>query len=196
MPPADLAPLSISQRERTDARGWRDTRAEPTTRRIFTAKLVVAVAVLVAGIAFLLWRLSGPAPLTGFDATLSRVGDGDTIEVLHVKPPNEREKVRLLGIDAPGKTDPGYAQASAALAQLLEGKTIRIEFDVPDRPLRDKHDRLLAFVFVGGENVNVELVRAGWVKHSSKYGHSRLDAELAAAEAEAREARRGIWANP
>lgn len=54
--------------------------------------------------------------------------------------------------------------------------------------------RLLACVFVGGENFNVRLVREGWSPCFNKYGYPRTHrAELEQAELWARYEGRGIW---
>ncbi len=45
------------------------------------------------------------------------------------------EKVRLIGVDTP----PGYKEATAFTTRMVEGKTIRLEFD---GPLRDPYGRL------------------------------------------------------
>jgi endonuclease YncB( thermonuclease family) len=76
---------------------------------------------------------------------------------------------------------------------------VRLERDDP-KELRDRYDRYLAYAFVrkGGRwvNYNVEAVRAGMSPYFTKYSYSRrFHDEFAAAEKEARAARRGIW-NP
>lgn len=77
--------------------------------------------------------------------------------------------------------------------------TVRLERDDP-REIRGRYNRFLAYVFVerDGEwvNYNVEAVRAGMSPYFAKYGYSRrFHAEFVAAEAEARAAKRGIWAD-
>ena len=51
---------------------------------------------------------------------------------------------------------------------------------------------LLAFVIADGVNVNAELVRQSLSKPYTKYGKGRLHEQFVAAEAEAREAKRGL----
>lgn len=80
----------------------------------------------------------------------------------------------------------------------FDGHTkVRIERDDP-REIRDTYERYLAYVFAEKNgiwvNYNVECVRAGMSPYFMKYGYSkRFHEEFAAAEAEARAARRGIW---
>jgi endonuclease YncB( thermonuclease family) len=75
---------------------------------------------------------------------------------------------------------------------------VRLERDHP-KEIRDRFDRYLAYVFAIKDgkwvNYNVECVRAGMSPYFTKYSYSRrFHAEFVAAEAEARAARRGIWA--
>lgn len=75
---------------------------------------------------------------------------------------------------------------------------VRLERDHPAE-IRDRYNRYLAYVLVQKDgvwrNYNVEGVRAGMSPYFSKYGYSRrFHKEFVAAEAEARAAKRGIWA--
>ena len=75
---------------------------------------------------------------------------------------------------------------------------VRLERDHP-KLIRGAYNRFLAYVFVEIEgewlNYNVEAVRAGMSPYFMKYGYSRrFHEEFVAAEREAREAERGIWA--
>lgn len=76
-------------------------------------------------------------------------------------------------------------------------RTVRVERDHP-KELRDRYDRLLAYVLVEKDgrwlNYNVEHVRAGMSPYFSKYGYSRrYHADFVEAQAEAQAAERGIW---
>ncbi len=59
---------------------------------------------------------------------------------------------------------------------------------------RGGYGRLLAYLYVDGKNLNVELVRQGFSPHYVKYGRGRLANQFDAAEQEARAAKRRIWA--
>jgi endonuclease YncB( thermonuclease family) len=84
--------------------------------------------------------------------------------------------------------------------EFFEGvRTVRIERDHP-KELRDRYDRLLAYVLIEKDgrwlNYNVECVRAGMSPYFPKYGYSRrFHDEFVKAQEEARAAERGIW-NP
>jgi endonuclease YncB( thermonuclease family) len=76
-------------------------------------------------------------------------------------------------------------------------EVVRLERDDP-RDIRGRYGRLLAYAFVKKDgrwtSYNVECVRAGMSPYFTKYGYShRFHNQLSHAEAEAREAGRGIW---
>jgi len=91
-------------------------------------------------------------------------------------------------------------QATEFAKAFFEGaEVVRLERDDP-KEIRGHFGRLLAYVFVkkGGRwtSYNVEAVRAGMSPYFTKYGYShRFHNQLTHAEAEARQAKRGIW-NP
>jgi len=113
------------------------------------------------------------------------VTDGDTLTVLVDRRP---VKVRLHGIDAPEKAQAFGARSKQALSTLAFGKDAAV--DVRDT---DRYGRLVAVVTVAGRNVNREQVRAGMAWWYRKYAPD--DRELQALEADARKARRGLWAD-
>ncbi len=110
--------------------------------------------------------------------TVEDVSDGDTIRV------TGGYTVRYIGINAPelGRKEGGrwiydpepFAEAAKALnEELVEGKRVRLEYDVVKR---DKFDRLLAYVYVGDNLVNGRMIGRGYaltyiyppnVKHAS-----------------------------
>jgi endonuclease YncB( thermonuclease family) len=74
---------------------------------------------------------------------------------------------------------------------------VRLERDDP-KEMRGRYGRVLAYVFAKKEgrwtSYNVECVRAGMSPYFMKYGYSRrFHTQLARAETEARDAKRGIW---
>jgi micrococcal nuclease len=127
---------------------------------------------------------------------VSHVVDGDTINVTLG---NQKETVRLLGIDTPETHDPRkpvqcFGETAAAHTQsLLEGKNVRLEPDPTDSD-RDKYHRLLRYVYLpDGTLVNAELVRDGYAFAYTVFPLVKLD-EFRALEAEARDNNRGLWA--
>jgi micrococcal nuclease len=121
-----------------------------------------------------------------FTGRVVGVTDGDTITVLH---DNHPATVRLVGIDAPEKGQ-AYGQRAKQFAALLafdQTVTVRVSG-------HDRYARLLGEVILpGGRSLNQELVRAGFAWWFRKYSR---DLTLAHLEQEAREARRGLWADP
>ena len=141
------------------------------------------------------------------DILVTKVFDGDTVRLA------DGEKVRLLGIDTPEMYESDKllrdAQKSGqdirtimALGrksyqftkQLVEGKKVRLEFDVQQR---DKYGRLLAHVFISNTQLflNAEIIKQGYaevmiIPPNLKYGDY-----FQGLYQEARENKRGLWSN-
>ncbi len=140
---------------------------------------------------------AGPSLADGEPGVAAEIVDGDTLVL------EDGREVRLVGIQAPKlplgragfKAWPLAGEAKAALAELAQGKRLRLAFG--GRRL-DRHGRLLAHLFDlsgGGEGrwLQGEMVRRGLARVYSFRDNRALVAELLALEAEARAARRGIW---
>lgn len=131
-------------------------------------------------------------PFQAFAAPVLRVVDGDTLVVLL---DGKREKVRLLGLDAPESVHPQKPverfgkEASAFTRKMLFGKDVTLEYAGRKR---DRYGRLLAYVWLEGRLVNLEIIRAGYGFAPLKYPHPRME-EFRRAEREAREKGRGLW---
>ncbi|GAH16418.1 unnamed protein product, partial [marine sediment metagenome] len=75
------------------------------------------------------------------------------------------------------------------------GKSVNLEFEI--KKLRGNYGRLLAYVFVDGQNLNLDLVRQGLSAYYTKYGKSeKYDAKFRAAEKKARKEKLNIWGDP
>jgi endonuclease YncB( thermonuclease family) len=113
------------------------------------------------------------------------VSDGDS---LHLElPDGERVRVRLYGIDAPEKDQECALAARRKLGKLIYNKQIRVEvLDV------DKYGRYVGKVYAGARYVNRFMLKEGLAWHYKYYAAD--DELLAEAEARARAAGRGIWA--
>ena len=101
-------------------------------------------------------------------------------------------EIRLVGVEAPKAGDALYAQAVAFVSGLVLDKNARMRLH-----RRAANDELVCRLFtddpqVGIKEVGVELLRAGLARRQA--GYDEKYGELAAAEAEAREAGRGLWA--
>lgn len=126
-------------------------------------------------------------------ATVTRVIDGDTIEV---NLDGKLYKVRFIGVDTPETVAPGRPverfgkEASQFTRSKLEKKTVYLAFDWD---LYDRYGRLLAYVYLQDKTCfNAELIRLGYGHAYTKYPFLFLE-EFRKLEAEARQAKRGLW---
>lgn len=131
-------------------------------------------------------------PRLGEPIAVKAVLDGDTFRLAN------GDTVRLIGINAPevAKRDepgePGGLQAQRFLHEMLAGKRVRL---LPEKDRRDKYGRSLAHAFLeDGTNLNTLLLREGHAYAIVVPPNVGRAAEYFHAEAEARQARRGIWA--
>jgi micrococcal nuclease len=124
---------------------------------------------------------------TEFQARVVAITDGDTIRVLRDE--HVQLKIRLHGIDCPESGQPFGHRAKEFTGDMVFGKTVTIR--VMDT---DRYGRTVAEVFLAdGRVLNRELVRAGLAWWYRRY--APRDGELADLEREARQARRGLWAD-
>ena len=136
-------------------------------------------------ILLILGILTCPSLLFAWEGKVVSVTDGDTIKVLKA---GIQVKVRLAAIDCPEKGQP-YGQAARKFtAKLVAGKSVKVWPTDTDR-----YGRTIAFVFVGGVDLNKELLKAGLAWHYKQYSR---DPELAKLEFEARSKKVGLWKEP
>jgi micrococcal nuclease len=146
------------------------------------------------------------------EATVVRVLDGDTIQVDSC----EGDTIRFLGVSAPEvihdvadactSGTPGPAdeeqcfgpEARTALSELLTGKVVRLEFDTR---CTDIHERMLAYVYLPGGEVNGEdllvnewLIRNGYAEVYEAFDDILLAEVLYTAEYAAKGSNAGLWA--
>ena len=130
---------------------------------------------------------------------VKRVIDGDTIML------ESGERVRLIGVDTPESVDPRRPverfgkEASAFTRRMAQGKRVHLEYD-PANAARGHKDntqqrRTLAYVFLeDGTLLNAEIIRQGYGYALTRFPFSRLE-EFRRLEREARDQRRGLWAD-
>ncbi len=144
------------------------------------AALALALALLVAALPA--QAASSPAPWTG---VVSRVTDGDTV---WVRPDGggRPRKVRITGIDAPEICQAHGAEARAALQRTLQRERVTVE------PLAvDDYRRPLVRLSYQGRDMARWMVLQG---HAWSYRYRQYPGPYAHEEAQARQARRGLFA--
>ncbi|MCL2701369.1 MAG: thermonuclease family protein [Phycisphaerae bacterium] len=131
---------------------------------------------------------------------VSRVVDGDTIDLAHFDSVNNKKttRVRLWGVDTPETVQPNTPvewfgpEASAFVKDTVQGRQVRIELE-PNKKPRDKYNRLLAWVVLeDGRLLNAELISQGYGYADPRFDHHRK-AEFAKRQAQAMHARIGLW---
>ncbi|MEK6914016.1 MAG: thermonuclease family protein [Nanoarchaeota archaeon] len=102
---------------------------------------------------------------------VTKIIDGDTILA-------NGEHIRLLGIDADEKGYECYNEAKKRLEELILNKEVLLEEDLTDK---DRYGRLLRYVFLKEENINILIVEEGFAVarfyKEKKYKNEILDAE-------------------
>ncbi len=100
------------------------------------------------------------------------------------------EELIYAGIRSPYPHESMSEEAKRRNVELVEGKTIRMHFEPRER---DRKDRLLAYVTVDGIFVNKTLVAEGLAYVRLTPDTKRYADELLAAQAEARQQKKGLW---
>lgn len=123
------------------------------------------------------------------EGVVARVIDGDTVEL------ETGVKIRYLLMNAPettnGHNDCYGSNASTFNSDLVLGKSVELAYDVE---CQDRFGRTLAYVTVGGQEVNTLMVERGFacVLHIPPDGDDRFD-EFKGLEDAAKAANRGLW---
>lgn len=177
---------------------------------------------------FILFLLASPC-LAADPLTVTRCIDGDTLQL------SNGEKVRLIGVDTPESknnaktrrdakgtgqdikkiTEMGK-EAVAFTRKLIEGKQVRLEYDVQKK---DKYGRTLAYVFHDtgirepgfkkdywlvstdhegqrSDFINAELVLAGYAQVMTVPPNMKYQELFVTLQKTAKEKKRGLWASP
>ena len=151
---------------------------------------VVSVALAPASVA------AEPQPCAmrgGRTAAVAEALDGGALRLA------DGSEATLAGIVLPNRLDgeagsPALAEAARArVAQLTVGASVRL-VAAARRP--DRYGRMAAQVFANGAWLQGELLKAGLARVSAVAEPAGCAKALAALEAEARRARRGLWADP
>jgi len=130
---------------------------------------------------------------------VERVVDGDTVVLLMDGQPT---KVRLIGVDTPETVHPKKAveyygkEASRFLKNLLGGEEVWVEY-ASENATKDKYGRVLAYLYRAPDGlfVNAEIIRQGYGHAYTRFPFKYME-EFRSYERAAREAQRGLWAEP
>jgi endonuclease YncB( thermonuclease family) len=139
------------------------------------------------------------AVLGTVEGIVVRVSDGDTVNVQDAR--GNKLKIRLYGIDAPETeksskktghiSKPGQPfgqEASRMLESLIYHKKVIVE--VIDR---DRYNRLVALIWLAGENINQEMVAGGSAWAYRQYLSTPYASEFIRLEEQARHKGLGLW---
>ena len=131
--------------------------------------------------------LAGPLLAAEYTGRVVAISDGDTLTLLVPDGASFKQvKVRLGEIDTPESRQPYGNRARQALSDLAFNQQARVVVQDTDR-----YGRTVGRVYVGGVDVNAEMIRQGaaWA-----YRQYLKDQSLLKLEADAKAAKRGLWA--
>ncbi|QPC43990.1 thermonuclease family protein [Kaustia mangrovi] len=147
---------------------------------------------MIAVLSLALILVASTADAAELHGRVVSITDGDTIVVLDDR--HRQHKVRLSGIDAPERHQPWGARSRQALGRLVHRKSVTVDWYK-----RDRWGRIVGSVWRGGKDVGLTMVRSGMAWWFRRYADEQSPADrasYAAAEDEARTARRGLWQDP
>ncbi len=142
-----------------------------------------------------------------FSQTVVKIVDGDTFKAAWN---GDTVTIRLCGVDTPESKKNAKAKKDALRSgqdiQLITnlgkrstlylkhimpvGSHVTFEFDVRER---DRYGRLLAYVYLGKQMVNEQLVKDGYATTMTIAPNVKYAERFRNAEREAREMNRGLW---
>ncbi|MBQ9433430.1 MAG: thermonuclease family protein [Synergistaceae bacterium] len=137
--------------------------------------------------------------------TVTRVVDGDTAEITV---DGTKRRVRFLGVDTPETVHPNKPvqffgpEASAFTKESLTGKRVWLEYD---KNPQDRYSRHLAYIWtakpkritdetIRRDMFNAKMLLGGYAKVMIIKPNNRYATQFKQFESEARNSRRGLWA--
>jgi len=139
-----------------------------------------------------LWIFANTSAADTMNGRVIGVSDGDTVTILDDT--KTQWKIRLLGIDAPEKTQAFGSKSKEHLSDLVFNRQVTVEYSKKDR-----YGRTLGKIFVDGIDANLEQINAGFAWHYKQYRRDQSAKDRAAyanAENQARTAKMGLWVDP
>jgi len=151
---------------------------------------VMSLWVLAVAVVSVAAAADPPKPSPVLAATVAKVNDGDSIEVTL---DSGAARVRMSAIDTPEHDQPYGAKSKAALRAMLPiGAAVELEVVT-----QDQFKRMVATVWLVTDgkrvNINETMLSEG---HAWAYRRYMREAKFCDLEAEAREQKLGLWAQP
>jgi micrococcal nuclease len=144
------------------------------------------IIILITNFSLLLYYKITGSVIVKEVRTVTKVIDGDTVII------SGGRSVRLLGIDSDERGQPCYNQAKQRLESLVLNKKVYLELDKEDK---DQYGRLLRYIFLDEQNINVLLVKEG-LAIARFQGNEKYSQEITEAEEEAMNKKLGCkWSN-
>lgn len=119
--------------------------------------LAVLTTVAIAGTSLVFKNFVNPYE------TVYKIADGDTF-ILE----NNKQAVRLYGIDAPETGNCYGPESYSRLSQLLKKKQVQLK-----EPVVDKYGRVVVLVYVDGQLINEIMIREGYAAYQSEPGSGK-----------------------
>jgi endonuclease YncB( thermonuclease family) len=121
--------------------------------------------------------------------TVVGISDGDTITVVDAD--KTKHKIRLMGIDAPEKSQDFGAASKQALSNYIYQREVTVDYKK-----LDKYKRKVGKVILDKQDICLAMISDGMAWHYKDYEkeQSKTDRDLySQAELKARESRIGLW---
>jgi len=116
------------------------------------------------------------------------IADGDTVTIIAN---NSQHRIRLLGIDAPEKTQAYGKQSRVALNRAINGKYVTVEWNK-----RDDYGRIIGKVVYNGIDINLQQIQKGMAWHYTYFEREQEPEDrsrYAQAEYQAQRDKLGLW---
>ncbi|MEO6077494.1 MAG: thermonuclease family protein [Candidatus Andersenbacteria bacterium] len=159
----------------------------------------IVLLTLVCGSISFLWQPSVFAATTSQAYKVTKVVDGDTIDVQIGK---KVERIRIIGMDTPETVDPRKPvqcfgkEASNKAKAILSSKNVRLESDILSGE-RDKYGRLLRYIYLpDGSSFEKLMIGQGYA-HEYTYNSIpyKYQADYKKAQKDAQVNKRGLWSS-
>ena len=158
---------------------------------IYTPKDTKTILMLLWAAGFLSLLIIPNSYSASLEGNVTRIADGDTITIRDAN--NQKQKIRLMGIDTPELDQPFGLEARDFLVGLIFS-----QFIIADCPKKDRYKRWICKVWFVDIEVNKLLVREGWAWWYRAYQQEQLPDDRRAyekAEVLAKQDRVGVWAD-